>query len=209
MVKNEMFGPFEIFGPFKTILNLGIDRERSIKENISAVFEIEERRLSRNEGKRNIFENLKDAADQMISDVSTIDYLGKRAVKKFNKEILQHSEKNNIDPDLTRAIVYAENAKGWYGLPFDASHTSKTVLPMNIHKSKWADLVAKQREDIYDSNTNIETGALLLKRIRDRVNTPTPEKIGTLWNNLQAENISEFGNYVGSTYKKKPWKNLD
>ena len=62
---------------------------------------------------------------------------------------------------------------------------------------------------MYDEDANIEASTILLKRIRDRVEKPTPEKIGTLWNGLGLEENNEFGNYIGELYRKKPWKRID
>ena len=82
---------------------------------------------------------------------------------------------------------------------------SDSLLHMTSNKEKWAELVKKKQEDMYDPDVNIEAGTVLLKRIHDRIERPTPEKIGSVWHYSGMENIDEFGNFVGEVYKKKPW----
>lgn len=82
-------------------------------------------------------------------------------------------------------------------------------MPMNIQIKKWSGLIDKKPNELYDSNENIEASTVLLKRIRDRIKDPTPEKIGSIWNFAGKEKTSEFGEYVGMLYQEKPWKNLN
>ncbi|MCE7887215.1 MAG: hypothetical protein DYH13_06910 [Alphaproteobacteria bacterium PRO2] len=79
---------------------------------------------------------------------------------------------------------------------------------MNIKKQKWSGLVNKKQDDMHNADVNIEAGTVLLKRIRDRIERPTPEKIGSIWHYTGKENIDEFGNFIGEVYKKKPWLEL-
>ena len=199
-----MFGPPRPYGPYRPVVNLADEREKYIKEDKPAIFQIADRRLPANAGKRVTMQSLKEEAKNVLRNFS-IPYAGKIAVQKHNKSILKNSEKHNIDPDIIRAVMYAENTRGWYGKPAEALNWSDSILPMNIKKQKWARLVNKKQEDMHDADINIEAGTVLLKRIRDRIERPTPEKIGSIWHYSGMENIDEFGNYVGEVYKKKPW----
>lgn len=170
------------------------EREISIKIDTPAVFPI----------KRNS-SNLKN---NILNNIFNLDYLGNRAIKKHNEKILEQSKKHNLDPDLIRSVMYAENARGHkFGLNWfaDQVKTSESPMPMNIQKNRWADLIDKKPEDLYDKDDNIEAGTVLLKRLRDRVPDASPEKIGTLWNNIGDNETNAFGEYVGSLYRKKPW----
>ena len=80
---------------------------------------------------------------------------------------------------------------------------------MNIQKDRWASLIDKNPDDLYDADNNIEAATILLKRISDRIEKPTPAKVGSIWNYMGREKTNEFGEYTGQLYKKKPWKNLD
>ena len=62
---------------------------------------------------------------------------------------------------------------------------------------------------MYNPEVNIDTSTLLLKRIRDRIEKPTPEKIGSIWNYSGKEKTSEFGEYIGQLYHEKPWAKFD
>lgn len=86
---------------------------------------------------------------------------------------------------------------------------AKSVTPMNIQKNRWASLIGKKPEEMYDPDVNIEASALLLSRLWDRIEKPTPAKIGTLWNDLDNQQTNVFGEYIGKVYRDKPWKKLD
>ena len=81
--------------------------------------------------------------------------------------------------------------------------------PIDSLKAKEIHRNLKKIPGVKTDRLNIETGVLLLKRIRDRVDKPTPEKIGTLYNSLSKDNVTAYGEYVGKVYKEKPWKRLD
>jgi soluble lytic murein transglycosylase-like protein len=198
-----------IYGPQRPIVNLGKDRIESLKNNTPAIFEIHERRFPVNLAKRNSMEFLKQGISESLTEKRTLPEAGKKAVQKYDEKILQYGQKHNVDPDLIRAVMYAENARGFYGNAADSLGISKTALPMNVHKKVWIDLLDGKPKDLYNPDINIETGAVLLKRISSRIEKPIPEKVSTLWNSAPKEYISEFGNYVGEVYRKKPWRNID
>lgn len=80
---------------------------------------------------------------------------------------------------------------------------------MNIQKNRWASLIDKDPDDLYDPDMNIEAATVLLRRIADRIRKPSPEKVGSIWHYLGHEKTDEFGEYIGQLYKEKPWKRLD
>lgn len=80
---------------------------------------------------------------------------------------------------------------------------------LNISKTRWSQLIEKDPDHMYDPSINIESGMVLIDRLRSRIHKPTPEKIGTLWNSLRKESVSDFGRYVGQVYREKPWKKVD
>lgn len=204
----EKFGPFQSFGPYRPVVNEQKYREHSILENIPSLFEIAERRNLSNAAKRLSFKSMLNSLDP-DKEIRTFDFVGKGAVHQYEKNILKYAEKYNIDPDLTRAVMYAENARGWYGHAAETFGASESILPMNIQKSRWSKLVDRKPEEMYNPDTNIEAGTILLKRIRDRIEEPTPEKIASVWHFMGNENIDEFGSYVGRVYRQKPWQKLE
>lgn len=80
---------------------------------------------------------------------------------------------------------------------------------MNIQKDRWASLIGKNPQDMYDPDINIEASALLMKRITQRIDKPTPEKVGSIWHYIGHEKTDEFGKYVGKIYREKPWRKID
>ncbi len=198
------------------VVNNRKDRELSILNNTPATFEIKSNifpvNLARKgayglmqEGFSDLFNNLEQAGKAAFS----FESLGKSAVRTHDKKIMKYAQRHDIDPDLTRAVMFAENARGWYGRPMEAIGASESILPMNIQKNRWSTLVGKAADDMYDEDANIEAGTILLKRISDRISKPTPEKIASIWHGLGQENTDDFGEYVGRIYQQKPWRNID
>ena len=74
---------------------------------------------------------------------------------------------------------------------------------MNVGDA-WAPL-AGDRTDLLDVRQNVRVGAALLKRIVDRLPTPTVERVATLYNSLAKEKVSDYGARVANVYKAKPW----
>lgn len=199
----------QIMGPFRPVLNKPEDREKSILEDTPALFEIKQTKRTKPSG---IFGAVQNAFDETVDEVRTFDSYGKKAVQDNDEKILRQAQKHNLDPDLIRSVMYAENARGhkivlnkWS----DDLKFSESPLPMNIQKNRWSKLIGKKPEDMYDSENNIEAATILLKRISNRIKKPTPEKIGSIWNYMGREKANEFGEYIGEVYREKPWKKLD
>lgn len=145
-------------------------------------------------------------------DLYNVDAYGREAVQKHNPTISKYSEKHNIDPDIIRATMYAENARGHKIILNDLADKfgkSDSLMPMNIQKNMWAQIVGRQPEEMYDPEVNIESSAVLLRRIANALDKPTPSKVGTLWNDLGARKTSKFGHYIGNLYQEKTWNRAD
>ncbi|MCE7887210.1 MAG: hypothetical protein DYH13_06880 [Alphaproteobacteria bacterium PRO2] len=126
-------------------------------------------------------------------------------VKKYESSIEERAKKADVDPDLVKAIMYAETTHGYYDKVVDLVDMNKSILPMNIHTKYWKDL-GFSRDDLRDPEKNIQVGVALLKRIKKQVPDGDIKKIATLYNNLNAEEVSDYGARVASIYKEKPWK---
>ena len=174
-------------------------REEAIKKNIPVRFEI----------KRDL-NQLKKL--NILDDIWNIDKFGKEAVNKNDSHIQKYAQKHNIDPDIIRSVMFAENARGHklgWNKKTDVDRKSDSPLPMNIQKNRWASLIDKEPDDLYDPEHNVEAATILLKRISDRIDKPDAAKIGSIWHYVGRENTDEFGEYVGQIYEKKPWKIID
>jgi len=186
-------------GLLPRVENNGAKREEAIKNNIPVRFEIEKN-------------SNQDFGSKLWDNLRTFESFGKNAVRKHDKKILKHSQKHNLDPDLVRSVMFAENARGHKGplnYAFDVMKASDSPLPMNIQKERWASLIDKKPDDMYDLDNNIEAAAILLKRIAERIDRPTPEKVGSIWQYMGREQANEFGEYIGKVYHEKPWRKLD
>ena len=106
-----------------------------------------------------------------------------------------------------RAIVYVENSQGWYGKPFEA-FCVKSYLPMNIRPDIWAPLGFAGKNYLVPKK-NIRVGVTLIRRIRDRIESPTIAKIATLYNSLSQDRVTDYGARVAEVYRKKLWEKKD
>lgn len=127
----------------------------------------------------------------------------------YDKEIQHYVDLYNIDANLTRSVMYVENATGHkfgFNKMADNLGLSKSKLPMNIKPelwSKWKNTVL----NLEDYDDNIHAATLLLTKLSKSIENPTPEKIGTLWNNLNANTINNVGSRIGRAYREEPWSN--
>lgn len=117
------------------------------------------------------------------------------------------AKKRGVDPDLIRSVMWAENARGHYGglnQVLDTIGLSRTKLPMNI-RPHFSRLIGARPEDMSKPEVNIEASAELLRRVRDRIDRPTPAKIGTIWNLTGENTVSDFGAAIARIYRARPW----
>ena len=137
----------------------------------------------------------------------TWDWLGKYYINKYNPIIEKYSNQNNIPSDIVRAIMYNEAATGHKG-PFnnlgDIFHISGSQMPMNIQGKTWGNFQG-QMYDTYIPEQNIELGVLLIKQLYDSLDNPSPDRIGTLWNETGANQINDVGARVKTAFETKPW----
>ena len=94
---------------------------------------------------------------------------------------------------LILSIAVMETTHGWYDEPLEWVGANKSIRPMNINVSYWPDLFSE--EDMYDPAKNFDAGAFMLKRIAERLapNDRTTRKIATLYNNINAKAVTDYG----------------
>lgn len=177
------------------IVNKAATREYILMHDLPAKFEIRDNPDAR--------KNL-----NIIDDIWHREGMAKKIVKENDGKITGYAKKHKVDPDLIRSVMFAENARGhkiFLNSLGDKVHKSSSPLPMNIDKNRWAGLIKKKPEDLYNPDYNIEASTVLIKRIRDRIDNPTPAKIGSLWHSSARENTDEMGEYINDVYRRKPW----
>lgn len=130
----------------------------------------------------------------------------KSTVGIYNDGIIYAANKEGVDPDLIRSIMYVETTQGYYlglGTIMDKVGLSKTILPMNIYASLWSALGS--RNELNDPLYNIIAGAKILKGIQANLAEPDIVTVATLYNALAATKVSDYGARVAAVYKDKPW----
>lgn len=138
-----------------------------------------------------------------------IHELGFKAVQTHNRIITEMADKHEIDPDLIRAIMYMENARGHkFGIDrlAESVSLSDTIMPMNINPAIWGPLLDRPARGLKSPRDNIEAAVILLKRIQQRITDPTIEAIASVWNFVGREKTNDIGAYVGRVYIERPWE---
>ncbi len=152
-----------------------------------------------------------DVADRQDTDPDTPWYSvhdnGYYGVAQNNARILREAERLGIDPDLVRAIMYAEYANGFgYGGPAQyVLGRAESLYPMNIRPNPWQGLAGEQ-EDLNDPDANVRAGVTLIKRISNRLSDPSIAKIATLYNSLAKDQVTNYGAQVEQIYNDKLWQ---
>ncbi len=109
----------------------------------------------------------------------------------------------SIDEDMLKAVVWMETTHGWYD---HWVKTPKTIRPMNVYLDYWCGL-GVTRGDLCAPGTNIAVGTFILAQIKMRLDDPAPEKIATLYNQLGANQVSDYGATVVEYALLRPWLN--
>jgi peptidoglycan hydrolase-like protein with peptidoglycan-binding domain len=123
-------------------------------------------------------------------------------VKENDKIILEEAKKAKVAPDLVKAIIYVESTQGWYDR---ITPWNKSIRPMNIQAEYWKEL-GYSRDDLEIPRLNIRAGIELIHRLQLQAPQATIEEIATLYNDLNAKRISDYGARVAKIMKEKPWE---
>ncbi len=183
------------------------DRSQNLRSSGPVLFRWQDREASiiaDTPGRIVVKENAKSDGD---APLHAFHAAGQAAVELFDPIIRREAARLGVDADLMRAIMYVENAQGQYGKPFEGIG-AKSILPMNIRYDTWAGLGFSQR-DFFDATMNIRAGAMLIRRIHDRLDEPTVSKVATLYNSLPKDSVSDYGARVAEVYRNRPWERKD
>lgn len=123
-----------------------------------------------------------------------------------NKKIIEEKSQNaGVNPDLTKAIVHLETTQGYYDRIHEVIDKNTSLRPMNVQSEYWKDL-GYSRDDLKEPEKNIEAGVELLKRIKNNMPDAGDEEIASVYNNLGAKKVSDYGARVKRLMKEKPWE---
>ncbi len=127
-------------------------------------------------------------------------------VKAYDSLIRRAAYRHRVDPDLVRAIVYMETTHGWYDAVTGLILPPRSLRPMNVNLTFWGEALGVNRKQLEDPRTNIDTGVRILRGIRDRLARPNIRAWATLYNNLSAERVNDYGARVETIYREKLWR---
>ena len=94
---------------------------------------------------------------------------------------------------LILSIAVMETTHGWYDEAHEWMGVNDSIRPMNINVDYWPSLFSK--EGMSDPAKNFDAGAFMLKRIVERLapNDRTTRKIATLYNDINAKSVNDYG----------------
>lgn len=162
-------------------LRTALDRIESIKNGTDDTFYFEHQTIDQvREFDSGIFENTILGINAQRND------LGRSAVLENESAINDAAAEFSINPDIVKAVIYAENSRGWYdSINFIGS---STVLPGNIQEH-WEILIPGS--DVNNVNDNIRLTAKLLSEIASRLENPHIEDIYALFNSMSHDRTYE------------------
>ena len=126
---------------------------------------------------------------------------GFEEVNKNARLIEQFAYHEDLDPDFVKAIVWMETTHGYYDR---VDPWNKTLRPMNVHDTLWSGL-GVSRVALKNRAMNIAAGARILAAIWERTKDPNPEKVATLYNQLSATKVNDYGRTVAHYMEQRPW----
>jgi len=125
-------------------------------------------------------------------------------VNTFSATIDKVAAEKSVDARLVKAIMYMETTHGYYDAPLDLIGKNKSIRPMNINVDFWGNTFGT-REDMNNSEKNIRAGIEMIQRIQANVPGASIEKVATLYNNINAITVSDYGARVKKIYDDQPW----
>lgn len=109
-----------------------------------------------------------------------------------------------VDARFIKAIMFMETTHGYYDAPLGLIGANKSILPMNINVIYWGDTFGT-RAELLKPEPNIRAGAEMIFRIQANMPGEKVEKIATLYNNINAITVNDYGMRVKKIYDDQPW----
>ena len=128
------------------------------------------------------------------------------AVERFDPLIRRAARRHRVDVNLVRAIVYMETTHGWYDAVTGLIVPPRSLRPMNVNVGFWGHAFGVTRADLEDPRRNIEIGVRILRGIQARTMRPDVRRVATLYNNLSADRVNDYGARVETIYTEKLWR---
>jgi len=145
-------------------------------------------------------------APNLLADGSVPIYeLRHSPITGYSSMIDAAATRAGVDPDLLRAVLYVETTHGYYDAPLDVIGINKSIRPSNINVDFWGDAFGT-RSQLHGLQANIQAGANLLGLIQFNVAQGSSiDEIATLYNNVNAVQVSNYGARVSQVYYSRLW----
>jgi hypothetical protein len=125
-------------------------------------------------------------------------------VAKHSHAILSEAERHGVDPDFVKAIMYMETTHGYYDVIPALVDKNTSILPMNVRSGYWND-IGFTRSELKKVKNNISAGVYLIKKLSERVTPYSIEGLASLYQDLGATEVTEYGARVKQIYDRKLW----
>jgi hypothetical protein len=145
------------------------------------------------------------AGDSLLTGNAPIYELDSMSdVAKYSSIIVSESKKRNVDSNLVKAIMYMETTHGYYDAIPALFDKNKSILPMNVRSNYWKD-IGFTRGELKKTKDNIVAGIYLIQKISERINPYSIAGVASLYQDLGATKVTEYGKRVKNIYDKKLW----
>ncbi len=139
--------------------------------------------------------------DEKVGSEPLIEIRAFNELSENSTHIFDSSNKFKIEVQLVKSIMYMETTHGWYDAPLDIVDMNKSIRPMNVNVEYWVSLF--DRDELYEKSRNVDAGSYLLKLIINRDVSNDISVISTLYNNINAIKVNDYGARVSNIYSKK------
>jgi soluble lytic murein transglycosylase-like protein len=128
-------------------------------------------------------------------------------VKRYDPLITQVAKDQSVNPDLIRAVMYAETTHGRYDAPFELLGINGSIRPMNVNVDFWGAALGVTRNDLENPLKNIQAGTRILRGILDNTDGNAPiSVVATLYNDLGAKKVTDYGARVEAIFRERLWE---
>jgi hypothetical protein len=90
-----------------------------------------------------------------------------------------------------------------YDEPLNWIGVNKSIRPSNINVDFWPELIS--RKEANDKQKNSDVGAYMLKLIEIRIPKKSVRQIASVYNDINAKSVTDYGMRVNRIYVEKPY----
>lgn len=175
----------DVFQNTSNLVSIGISRKESILHDFLMKF--------------NVKGNSSVKGDAPFYELNSMS-----DVAKHSSVITSEAIRLGVDSALVKAIMYMESTHGYYDVIPALIDKNKSILPMNVRSGYWK-CIGFTRGELKKAKNNITAGVYLIKKLSERVTPYSVEGLASLYQDLGATKVTEYGARVKQIYDKKLW----